>query len=571
MIEYETIGRPSRCTRWLWLHPVITLLVIVIISHLPILLYGIPVDADDAGIHLRWQLFYANEIATGNFFPRWMHQLNEGYGSPAFFLYPPLAHFISSLTFPLFPTPAGVTYRLAVGICFASYIGSLGLYLWLRQASVTQRGAVIGAIIYAIVPYHLVIDTYMRQSVAELWAFAWAPWTLFAIHCFSTRPTRGVLLFTLTAAALLTSHAPSSVFLFPAYCVYAVVIARSTRNWRVIYYTLGACILSIMMAGAYLIPALMQQRLVNTAALFSGYFEIKNWLFFGKVRWVSVNREILFTVAALLQVITTIVLGWRTLAAHPDKMVRSLVWTGLVGTVVVFFLMTSPSLPVWELAEIARKIQFPWRLLMFQSLLLALITGFYCSATTAKNSTFGRLQELLVLPAMLTIFMFANVGVYMYTKNPRSYDATNIRQYEPSEYRLGNLDRLNLLFPNHSRVAILAGEGNIDVKKWEARRISLDITARTPLHAVLHQFAYSGWKFRINGRAGINAAEVLSEVDPLLSAHFPAGHYTVDLELPTTASEKIGRQVSIAGFAALLLFLGVNVFRGTPWRAHRQE
>lgn len=559
----------ERAIAWLWRHPFISLFLVALICHIPILLHGIPVDADDAGIHLRWQTHYANEIVTGNFFPRWMHQLNEGYGSPAFFLYPPLSHFLSALMSPLLPAAGAVPYRLAAAICFASYIGSSGVYLWLRQASISQRSAVIGAIIYAIVPYHLVIDTYMRVSFAELWAFSWAPWTLMAIHCFSARPTRGVLLFTFSAAALLTSHAPSSVFLFPAYCVYAGAVARSTGNWRVVFYTGGACIVSIMIAGAYLIPALLQQRLVNTAALFSGYFEIKNWLFFSKVHWVSVNREILFTVSALMQSIATIALGWRALAAHRDITVRTLIWTGLIGTVFVFFFMSAPSLPVWELAGVARKIQFPWRLLMLQSLFLALLTAFYCDRPSSANLMTGKALDMVLLPSVIAMFAFANVGVYMLTKNAHSYDQTKIRQYEPSEYRLGNVEKLNLFFPNNSRVAILGGDGTIGVKTWKSRRISLEVAARTPLHVVLHQYYYPGWEFRTNEAVWMQAAEVFSQADPLLSAHFPAGNYKVEFMLSPTVGEKIGEQISIAGLVALMLFLGLTAFRASRCHADR--
>src|SRR5450830_1133523 len=88
-------------------HPVKLIIALVLLAHLPMLIHGMPIDGDDTRIHLLWQRFYAGEIADGNLFPRWLHQLNNGFGSPAFFLYPPVAHLVSAMGLPLFPGEAG--------------------------------------------------------------------------------------------------------------------------------------------------------------------------------------------------------------------------------------------------------------------------------------------------------------------------------------------------------------------------------------------------------------------------------------------------------------------------------
>jgi hypothetical protein len=553
--------RFQRIRQWVGLHPSFTLLVIVCISLLPILLHGVPVDGDDSGIHLRWQRVYAGEIAAGNFFPRWLHQLNEGFGSPAFFMYPPLAHFVSALTFPLFPSEDAATYRLAAGVFVASWIGAKGAYHWFRAIDICPRSALIGAMCYTLVPYHLFIDTYLRVAVAELWAFAWAPWTFVAMNLLRSRPILGFLGFTLSASALLLSHAPSSVFLFPTYFIYSIVLATTTKKWKILWLTAAASGLSILISGAYLIPALTQQGLVKSDALFSGFFEIKHWLFFSRNRWVSVNREILLMTVAVLQSAAAIFLGWRALKSPQGKLERSFIWLGIGGTVMVFFLMTQLSLPLWELASIARKIQFPWRLLTVQSLFLALLTALYSNTCKPGHRPAETRKNSFLIPIMIAVFLLFNIGLYLSTKNAKSYNQHSTSEYEPVEYQLGKKDALRHVFPGDSRIAILSGSGNIRVQEWQPRHIVLRVSALTPLHAALHQFAYSGWEFRIQGTGATMRADVLESDAPLVSVHLPAGLYTVELLMPRTSAEKYGFAASLAGVSTLMLFLAFALIR----------
>lgn len=555
--------RLQRIRQWVGQHPSLTLFLIACLSLLPILLHGIPVDADDAGAHLRWQRFYASEIAGGNFFPRWLHQLNDGFGSPAFIMYPPLAHFVSALTFPLFPSEDAATYRLAAGVLLASWIGAKGAYDWFCAIHCKQQSALIGAICYTLIPYHLFIDTYIRMSVAELWAFAWAPWTFLAINFFLDRPLRGFVVVTLSMSALLLSHAPSCVFLFPSYFFYSIALAATTKNWKILWLTASACGLAILISAAYLIPALTQQSLVNSDALSTGFFEIKHWLFFSQSRWVRVNRELLLTAIALLQSAAAFFMGYGALKRAQGQFPRSLTWFGIGGTVVVFFLMTQWSLSLWELASIARKIQFPWRLLTLQSVLLALLTALYSNACTVERRPNYLRRISFRAPVMVWLFVLCNVGLYSYTKNAQSYDQNTTSQNEPAEYQLGKNDALRRVFPGDSQVAILSGSGNIRVHEWQPRHIVLGVSAVTPLHAVLHQFAYSGWEFKIQGAAATTRADVLDKDAPLVSVNLPKGLYTVELRMPRTSAEKYGFIASLTGVAGLILVVAFGFKRRT--------
>ena len=63
------------------------------------------------------------------------------------------------------------------------------MYLWL--AGFVRRGpAVCGAIVYMLVPYHVVVDLYNRAALAETWAFVWMPLVLYGVLKFSQSERR---------------------------------------------------------------------------------------------------------------------------------------------------------------------------------------------------------------------------------------------------------------------------------------------------------------------------------------------------------------------------------------------
>lgn len=540
---------------------ILALILLVTVTHWPLLLHGIPVDADDARIHLLWQRYYGGEIAQGHLFPRWLHQLNEGFGSPAFFLYPPFAHFISALTMPLFPTLDGAAHRLGIGACLAALVGAAGLYAWTRQAGLARDSALAGALIYTITPYQLIVDTYMRAAVAELWAFAWTPWIFLAMHLLVARPVRGMLLLTIAVAGLLTSHAPSSVFVLPACCGYALLLASTLRQRCVLWYTATGIVLALMVASGYLLPALSHQQYINTAALFNGYFEPTHWLFFSSKRWPSLNRELLFSAIALLQCASAVFFSWAAARGAEATLQRALARLSLYGTLLLLLAMSVLSAPLWEHAGILRKIQFPWRLLTLQTALLGLAGALYVDHSRARLG--GVMHRRLAIASIAAVgFGLVNAAAYRITKSADSYDETKFAKFEPPEYELANVDRLKKLFAGDQRLVIVEGSGRLTVQTWAARHIVVSVNADTPLRIALRQFAYTGWTYRVIGTPQKHAVEQLNSETPILAVRVPPGSAVIELDMPPTAKELHGMQLSAAGALSLLLVLaGIAVVR----------
>src|SRR5437868_3808254 len=73
-----------------------------IVLTLPVLILGIPFFSDDGVTHAVWYTHFSEQLSSGNLYPRWLMDMNAGLGSPAFFYYPPVPFFLTSLLRPLF-------------------------------------------------------------------------------------------------------------------------------------------------------------------------------------------------------------------------------------------------------------------------------------------------------------------------------------------------------------------------------------------------------------------------------------------------------------------------------------
>lgn len=545
---------------WICRHPYVSITLLSALLLAPALFFGMPLEADDILAHRRWQFFFSRQFWSGELFPRWLPGMNDGFGSPAFFIYPPFAHFAAAILAPIFPEATQVLHRLAFSILICMAISGIGFYRWMLELLEDRRSAMVGALIYMVAPYHLVIDVYHRSALAELWAFAWAPWTFYAILLFRRRPARAACIYVLTATALIFSHAPSSLFLFIAYFLYAALVARGEGSAAVLPRVCISMLIAVLLGGIYLGTALTHTSYIDTSALFTGYFNFFNWLMFSPTRWPSAKAEYLITGTALVQVLAAILLGAGALRARENNSsIRRVIWFGVAGNLILFFLISTFSSFIWQLAFPFQKIQFPWRLLLLQSVFLALLAA--CCAHSAKILYSGRQEKWLTrfLCLVLAGFVLINAGLYVATRRHPS-DA-GVGSTETREYTLGKIENLRGLFPDGARVSLLGAQGSASVVEWRPRHIVIDVLADKPARLVLRQFNYPGWQYRAAGTSWMREAQSLSATESVIVADVPAGSERVEFLLTRTRGEQFGGIASLLGCVAFVGLL-VHLRRG---------
>ena len=518
----------------------------------PIWWFGFPLNGHDTGAHVNWQYFFSKQLWNGELYPRWLSGINDGLGSPVFFIYPPLSQYAAALLAPFSDSPAWIYQRLGIAATVAFFVSGVGAYFWLFEVTKSRISALSGAFVFLLAPYHLLADTYVRAAYAELWAFAWAPFSLLALHLFRTKPIAGLLLYTGAAVALFLSHAPSCIALLPAYTAYAVWLSMMYKEKSILLWSLLATFVALLIAGTYLATALTHQQYINSAALFSGYHTFFQWFFGTGVRWPTLITEQVIVGTALTQCGAAAFFGFIVIRrTAPGSVGRQLAWFSLLMSFLILFLATIFSKPIWELLPFVQKIQFPWRLFTTQSIFLALICSLYthslCSGMLSPSVQ--RLKGLMGVFIMGLLIM--NAGL-VYYDGPHFRHAAPLPPHDTPEYRLGSLDNARAVFGKNEVARLLTGQGSLTVEFVTARHLRVHTDAKTPIKFVLRHFYYPDWLCTTTGEQGVCQVTRFNPNLPLITISAGQGKQQIDLQL-RSPGEQMGYIASLTGLGLLIV------------------
>lgn len=535
----------------------------------PALSTGAMLRGHDFGAHLLWQINFSQVLAEGTLYPRWLPGHNLGFGSPAFFIYPPLPQFITSLLMPFGEDPADAALRLAVSSALARIIGGLGIYWWLRSHT-SRLSACIAALAYVLAPYHLAIDVYVRAAFAELWAFAWPPYALLAIDRLRSRPITGLVLLVLAIAATLLTHAPSALIVIPVMGLYALVNAVAARDAATLARFVIASLLALLLCAPYLVTMVTHLRHIPTTCLFGEYFTGQKWLF-GRSPWPNDVLMMPFIVTAVAQAgvgAMALILGLAATRRRPP----GYVFFAALVLVVSTFMTTTLSTPIWDLDTLLSMIQFPWRILTLQVLALAALVGFGLASLSARRSAWSRVAFVSLLAGVgavaaanyVVMRELTLVPLQAASEAPRQAREMAQQNIETCEYRVGEAEAMASRFADNARTIVLNGEGTASAPYWKSRRILVDTEAATDMVIGLRQAQYSGWRYRIsNGVEGVTQA--FSDSEPFITLRVPAGRHLTEIILPTDNAERTGWWLALAG-VLLTIVSAVVLRRRTPER-----
>jgi hypothetical protein len=146
----------------------------------PCLLVGIPIGGYDSSTHVMYQHAFSRQFWNGDLYPRWLADVNKGYGSPIFLVQYPLPYFITALLRPITsfsPTATREGHELGVYCFLVLAAAGLAARAWFRNRC-SPVASTVAAVAYISLPYILAVTLYARLGLGELTAFAWMPLVL---------------------------------------------------------------------------------------------------------------------------------------------------------------------------------------------------------------------------------------------------------------------------------------------------------------------------------------------------------------------------------------------------------
>lgn len=538
---------------------------------LPVLYAGFPVNSHDAFSQFNLYKSFSHQVWLGELYPRWLFEMNDGFGSPTFFFYPPIAYYATTLFSLVLGEPtadAQVWQQLGFSAGAAIIASALACYWWLKDL-VDSRSAAIASIIYLIIPYHVSLDLFTRGALAELWAFVWMPLVLKFVREMSQKPVIGLIGVAFSYSLLIMTHLPTTLIFSMVPVFYSFLFeSGKKRNIQIILTVLGMAI-GAGIADIYLLPALSARNYISMEPnSLSPLFYAKNFLF---PSLIGENSPYLSYLTILL--ITMIAGVILCLLSNKNSALLKREWLfWIIVAFISIFMMIPLSKPVWQMLSIIQSIQFPYRFNAVLCVAFAALTAITVSKISLSKQLFAESWQNrayatgTVILCCFWIIIFVDTIITKEKKTPgeeafraKMHDLRlDFVEHMPKTAQLNRLDVL-IAERNKSNSPYLLRTENaqniVSVNKWKPREIVLDVTGDTATTLTVGQFYYPVWDAAFYPDSGQSptSLEVKASEEGLLKVQAPAGKGQLRMSLVPSSAEDSGWQTSLLSIVALIV------------------
>jgi hypothetical protein len=403
-----------------------------LLAVLPLAIYGYSCG-HDFDFHLRSWMEASAQWHRGILKPIWAFHAAWNAGEPRLLFYPPLSWMTGALLTSVLPWVSVSTTFTWLVLCMSG----LTMHRLVRRWT-TGGVATLAACVYVANPYML-FCAYERTAYAELMAAAWMPLLLAAL----LRPRVSLWRVAVAIALLWLTNAPAAVI--GCYTLLLVGGGRLLLMWRrdraaARHYAgtlTGGFALGLLADAFYLLPMAIERKYVQlNLAIVPNARPDANYLFShtgdtfhdGVLMHSSLIGIGLVTLAVVCGC-TWLLLRRRRVESYHSMHSRDTTMLMERGrsdaaaiavpvlvafSVVLMFLLTKFSWPIWHVAPELVFLQFPWRFLAVQSavsvLLLALCVERLGELRGASRLPWPALAGAGLCIAALAAFLGANHG-----------------------------------------------------------------------------------------------------------------------------------------------------------------
>ena len=303
--------------------------------------------SDDFFAHYGWGMQFADAFEEGDYYPRWMPLDHHGFGSPAFFYYPPLTYQAIGLVSLI----CGDHWLAMKLVALASFVAT-GLIGWRFGARLGggRWSVVLGLALMTAPMYLLVLYRYASWS----W-FAAFPWMLALLYAAVFPGRRQFWVdpwVTIAAAGLLLTHVLTG---------FITIICLVALGREGFWQRARSLALAAGLAGIYLYPALTMMGLIDSQAWVSGE-HLDWWRNFVFPVWGSIRFGLDLDPYHWGIPSIALMLGVAAAVSRQSSSRGLLAVWGLA-----MFMASELSYPLWALLGPLEFVQFPFRFIYLAS------------------------------------------------------------------------------------------------------------------------------------------------------------------------------------------------------------
>jgi hypothetical protein len=252
---------------------------------------------------------------------------------------------------------------------------------------------------------------------------------------------------------------------------------------------------------------------------------------------------------------------------HKSAQIKeTLMW--LLFSLFLAFLMSYPSLAIWQHSPTLQMIQFPWRLLGLYSFAGASLCSLAMTSITKSSWHSRKFILLIIISAIIGSYFHSAYKISRSSisiHNPKNSDP-NLELYktivnDPYTDKLFDFPDFSPALTNsptsrptplvgQPKVSVIEGEAEIKIEQWKSYQRIFTITPKEPSIIKVRTYFYPAWHLYINQKA--HPIGIVD--DGTMNFNLQPGTYTVELRYQWTRYFTIGVALSLVSLVILVLF-----------------
>ena len=362
-----------------------------------------------SALNVNWAEGFAQQIAQGNLYPRWLPSMTGGAGSPVFYFYGPLPFYVAT-PFVLLTGQSSLAV-ICTSITLLIFSGFACFALCRFYAN--RYNALIASLIYIILPYHFATDIWMRAALGEQAAYIFMPLTALCLLKLA-QDSRYLIGLAVSFAGLIFSHIPTTLLYAPVLVFLTLWIAWQSRSQMFVWKSAGGAALGAGLSAIYLLPAYSLQSMINAGSWLKPTPEENLFVTTQLATTFGIFLFPLLAIAALFLALS--MLGLR------DKHVAQNIKPWIIIGVTVLAMVSPLALPFWQHAEFYRIVQFPWRAMAILDLCFAVMWANLWQTKLQGKETLAMFTRVVIISSL---FMATKYQYQIYHA-PANPDVMNI-------------------------------------------------------------------------------------------------------------------------------------------------
>ena len=318
----------------------------------------------------------------------------EGYASSLF--YPDTLLYLPALL-----RVAGVSVNMSyhLFIAFTVVACFISSYLCIKEITKDRLPALVTAVVFSLCQYHM-DDIYTRSAVGEYTAFIFVPLVILGIWDFMYNDCKRPYILGAGMIGVILCHTLTTMFCIGlCMCGFVLRIKHMIKNPKIIMKLVFTAIAVVLMTAFYWMPVAEQlgaQTLKVTEELYDLNYE--------KLTFFHIfnNEFSCFGIAPILLLLSAICIR------HEKQLVRFADMCAVLG--ILFCFATTGLFPWGRFARYLKFIQFPWRLNVIASPLIAFAVGIYVTEFVRESASDEKRARKIAATVVLALMVFSAVA-----------------------------------------------------------------------------------------------------------------------------------------------------------------